>query len=68
MEFFVSLYPMADNYLEKREQEIREARPRAVRPHPSLESLLKKNRSYRGYDASRPVTREDLVKLLDLTR
>ena len=68
MEFFVSLCPMADNYLEKREQEIREARPRAVRPHPSLESLLKKNRSYRGYDASRPVTREALVKLLEVTR
>ena len=59
---------MADNYLEKREQEIREGRPKAVRPHPSLESLLKKNRSYRGYDASRPVTREDLVKLLEVTR
>ena len=59
---------MADNYLEKREQEIREARPKVQRPHPSLESLLKKNRSYRGYDASRPVTREDLVKLLEVTR
>ncbi len=62
------MYPMADNYLEKREQEIREGRPRAVRPHPSLESLLKKNRSYRGYDASRPVSREDLLKLLEVTR
>ena len=62
------MHPMADNYLEKREQEIREGRPKAVRPHPSLESLLKKNRSYRGYDASRPVTREDLVKLLEVTR
>ena len=59
---------MADNYLEKREQEIREARPKVQRPHPSLESLLKKNRSYRGYDASRPVTREDLLKLLEVTR
>lgn len=59
---------MADNYLEKREQEIREARPRAVKPHPSLESLLKKNRSYRGYDSARPVTREDLLKLLEVTR
>ena len=59
---------MADNYLEKREQEIREARPRIVKPHPSLDSLLKKNRSYRGYDSSRQVTREDLLKLLEVTR
>ena len=62
------MHPRADKDLEKREQEIREGRPKAVRPHPSLESLLKKNRSYRGYDASRPVTREDLVKLLEVTR
>lgn len=62
------MHPMADNYLEKREQEIREARPKAVRPHPSLDSLLKKNRSYRGYDALRPITREDLLKLLEVTR
>ena len=59
---------MADNYIEKREQEIREARPRIVKPHPSLDSLLKKNRSYRGYDSSRQVTREDLLKLLEVTR
>ena len=39
-----------------------------MRPHPSLESLLKKNRSYRGYDASRPVSREDLLRLLEVTR
>ncbi len=59
---------MADNYIEKREQEIREARPRIVKPHPSLDSLLKKNRSYRGYDSSRLITREDLLKLLEVTR
>ena len=59
---------MADNYIEKREQEIREARPRVKKAHPSLESLLKRNRSYRGYDASREVTREDLLKLLEVTR
>ena len=59
---------MADNYIEKREQEIREARPKAKKAHPSLESLLKRNRSYRGYDASHKVTREDLLKLLDVTR
>ena len=62
------MHSMADNYIEKREQEIREARPRIVKPHPSLDSLLKKNRSYRGYDSSRQVTREDLLKLLEVTR
>ena len=57
---------MADNYLEKRQQELAEHRPKVVHPHPSLESLLKKNRSYRGYDASRPVTEADLMKLLEV--
>ncbi|MBO4435047.1 MAG: nitroreductase family protein [Bacteroidales bacterium] len=37
-----------------------------VHPHPSLESLLKRNRSYRGYDASHPVTDADLLKLLEV--
>jgi len=55
---------MADNYLEKRQQELAEKRPKVVRNHPSLESLLKRNRSYRGYDASRVVTEEDLLKIL----
>jgi nitroreductase len=59
---------MADNYLEKREQELREARPKVVRAHPSLESLLKRNRSYRGFAPSRVVSREELVKLLEVTR
>ena len=57
---------MADNYLEKRQQEVAERRPKVVRPHPSLESLLKRNRSYRGYDAARKVTEEDLKKLLEV--
>ena len=37
-----------------------------VRHQPSLESLLKRNRSYRGYDASRVVTEEDLLKILEV--
>lgn len=57
---------MADNYLEKRQQELAERRPKVVRAHPSLESLLKKNRSYRGYDSSRVVSREDLLRLLEV--
>lgn len=57
---------MADNYLEKRAEELREARPKLVRNHPSLDSLLKRNRSYRGYDAARPVTEADLLRLLEV--
>ena len=57
---------MADNYLEKRQQELAERRPKVAHPHPSLDSLLKRNRSYRGYDASRVVTSEDLLRLLEV--
>ncbi len=57
---------MADNYLEKRAAEVAQARPKVVRSHPSLESLLKRNRSFRGYDASRPVSREELLQLLEV--
>ena len=57
---------MADNYLEKRAEELRNPRPKVVRNHPSLESLLKRNRSYRGYDASLEVTEADLLKLLEV--
>ena len=57
---------MADNYLEKRQQELAERRPKVVRPHPSLDSLLKRNRSYRGYDCSRKVTEEELAKMLEV--
>lgn len=57
---------MADNYLEKRADELRNPRPKVVRNHPSLESLLKRNRSFRGYDPARPVTEADLLKLLEV--
>ena len=57
---------MADNYLEKRAREVAERRPKVVHPHPSLESLLKRNRSYRGYDVSHPVTEADLLRLLEV--
>jgi len=45
---------MADNYLEKRYEEVFGQRSQAssVRNHPSLENLLRRNRSYRGYDRS----------------
>lgn len=51
---------MADNYLEKKAEELSRVRPKVVRTHPSLESLLKRNRSYRGYDASVKLSRETL--------
>ena len=57
---------MADNYLEKRAEELRNPRPKVVRNHPSLETLLKRNRSYRGYDAARAVTEADLLKMLEV--
>ena len=54
---------MADNYLEYRQQEIAESRPKVVRKGaPSLDTLLHRNRSYRGYDSAREVTERRLGK------
>ena len=58
---------MADNYLEKKAEALREARPVVLRHNKSLETLLKRNRSYRGYEASCPVTREQLLQLVQVT-
>ena len=58
---------MADNYLEKKEEALREKRPVIRRNHPSLESLLRRNRSFRGYDPSRKVTVDELRKLVEVT-
>ena len=58
---------MADNYLEKKYEELQEKRPVIKRNHPSLDTLLRRNRSYRGYDPSRAVTREELMKLVEVT-
>ena len=58
---------MADNYLERREQELAEKRPVVKHIGVSLDSLLKKNRSYRGYDQSRIVTEEELKQLVAAT-
>ena len=44
---------MADNYLERRSEELRTAGHTVVRRNtPSLDTLLLKNRSYRGFDTS----------------
>lgn len=58
---------MADNYLEKKEEALREKRPVIRRNHPSLESLLRRNRSYRGYDPARKVSAEELKQLVEVT-
>lgn len=59
---------MADNYLEKRQEELAGQRKTVVkRNHHSLDTLMHKNRSYRGYDPSRKVTREELENLVAVT-
>ena len=59
---------MADNYLEYRRQEIDAMQKKVIRrTHPSLDTLLHRNRSYRGFDPSRPVTREELLELVQVT-
>ena len=58
---------MADNYLEKKYEELREKRPVIRRNHLSLDTLLHRNRSYRGYDPSRTVTRDELLRLVEVT-
>ena len=58
---------MADNYLEKKAEELREKRPVVKRINPSLDTLLRRNRSYRGYDPARAVTRDELMKLVEST-
>ena len=56
---------MADNYLEKRQEELARSQKKVVRSNaPSLDTLLHRNRSYRGYDPSRVVTEADLRALL----
>ena len=58
---------MADNYLEKKYDELQEKRPVIRRNNVSLDTLLRRNRSYRGYDPARAVTREELKKLVEVT-
>ena len=57
---------MADNYLERREQELNERGPakKRVVNNPSLDSLIKRTRSYRGYDPQRIVTKEELMSMV----
>ena len=58
---------MADNYLEKRQEELARYQKKIVhRSNPSLDSLLHRNRSYRGFDPAREVTEADLRTLLSV--
>lgn len=58
---------MADNYLERRQEELARQQKKTVhRNNPSLDTLLHRNRSYRGYDPSREVTEAELRALLSV--
>ena len=62
---------MADNYLEKKFEEFHSAKAggtkhKAVNGNLSLNSLLLKNRSYRGFDPSRTVTVEELKQIVEV--
>lgn len=61
---------MADNYLERRQEELAQRRAPAAKKRSggvSLDTLLKKNRSYRGFDPSRAVSEEELKSLVQAT-
>ena len=58
---------MADNYLENKFERLQQARKVVVkRNHPSLDTLLHRNRSDRGFDPSRAVTEEELRKIVSV--
>ena len=58
---------MADNYLEKKFQQMQDARKVVVkRNNPSLDTLLHRNRSHRGFDKTRTVTEEELRKIVSV--
>ncbi len=56
---------MADDFLGRKMEEYR-SRPATRRPAMTLERLLVKNRSYRGYDASYTVRAEQLHRILEV--
>lgn len=59
---------MADNYLEYRQQEIDAQQKKQIkRTNPSLDTLLHRNRSYRGYHPARRVTEKELRELVSVT-
>lgn len=56
--------PMADNYLEKRMEDYLNQAPRA-RKVATLNKLLRRNRSYRGYDSSFEVRADQLRRIIE---
>ena len=58
---------MADNYLEKRFEEFRNPEKKVVRKGgPSLDSLLLRNRSTRGFSHGRKVSEEEMRKIVEV--
>ena len=59
---------MADNYLEKKMEEYRSSSisKRQVKSTLTLNQLLLRNRSYRGYDKERIVTKEELRRIVNV--
>ena len=58
---------MADNYLEKKMEEYRAQAPAASRTKTlTLNQLLVRNRSHRGYDARRTVSAEELRRIVNV--
>lgn len=56
---------MADNYLEKKFEDMENGKKTVIRKsYPSLDTLLHKNRSTRGYDISVSVSMEQLHKII----
>jgi nitroreductase len=56
---------MADNYLENKFEEFRN-KTVARKPAVSLGTLLRRNRSYRGFDQSSPVTQAQLRRIAEV--
>lgn len=58
---------MADNYLERRAEELRSGGRTVVRRNtPSLDTLLLKNRSHRGFDSSYVVAMRQLMAIVSV--
>ncbi len=55
---------MADNYLDRKMEEYRSRSATTPRPTATLERLLLRNRSYRGYDASFRVREDQLHRII----
>ena len=57
---------MADNYLERREEALRSGRTVVRRNTPSLDTLLRRNRSHRAYDVSYKVAMRQLEAIVSV--